>query len=70
MKNKLTKYLRVLLDQHLRLSEHIEYITKRIHILMLIFYEMCDIFTKKIFNNLLNSLIESIIRYCNIQNNT
>lgn len=59
-----TKYLGVIIDQHLKWTEHINFVTKRLRVLMHTFYELRDILSKKNIVVLYTSLAESIIKYC------
>lgn len=58
------KYLGIILDQHMRWTEHISYVKKKIRQLMHKFYILRDILSRKNLMILYNSLVESILNYC------
>lgn len=61
---KALKYLGVIVDQHLRWSDHCDYVTEKIRKLFYKFYQIRDILSKKLIKILYNALVESILRYC------
>lgn len=63
-KTNYIKYLGVLVDQHLKWKDHVEYITGRLRRLLHKFYQIREILNKKILLTIYNALAESIIRYC------
>lgn len=58
------KYLGIILDQHLRWNDHIEYITKKIRILIHKFYLLRGILNRKNLLMVYDSLVASITGYC------
>lgn len=58
------KYLGVIVDQHIRWDEHINYVINRTRKLIHKFYTLRDILSRKVIMLVYNSLIESVFRYC------
>jgi Reverse transcriptase (RNA-dependent DNA polymerase) len=58
------RYLGIIIDQHIRWSDHISNIANRLRALMHRFYVLRSILTKKNLMILYNSLVEPILRYC------
>lgn len=59
-----TKYLGVIIDQHLKWNEHANYLTTKMRKLFYKFYQLRDILSRKLIKILYMSLVESILRYC------
>lgn len=57
-------YLGVIIDQHIRWSEHITNVSKRLPTLMHTFYNLRDILPRRKLLMFYNSLVEAVIRYC------
>lgn len=58
------KYLGVMIDQHLRWDEHVDYLIKRLRGLTHKFYQLRDILSKQNLHMVYDALAESILRYC------
>lgn len=58
------KYLGVVIDQHLRWSEHVDYLVKRLRRLIHKFYQLRDILSKQNLYMVYDALAESVLRYC------
>lgn len=58
------KYLGVIVDQHLRWTNHVENLTNRLRRLIFKFYQIRDILSKKNLLMVYDALAESIMRYC------
>uniref|UniRef100_A0A8D8VD09 Reverse transcriptase domain-containing protein n=1 Tax=Cacopsylla melanoneura TaxID=428564 RepID=A0A8D8VD09_9HEMI len=59
-----TRYLGVILDQHLRFKEHVNYINKKIRYLMYIFNSLKNICSQRIIRMIYFGLAQSLIQYC------
>lgn len=62
-KSSCIKYLGIMVDHHLRWNQHIEYLIKRLRVLIYKFYQLRGILNKKNLVITYNALAESIIRY-------
>lgn len=57
------KYLGIIVDEHLRWDQHIQYITSKIRSLITIFYRLRNLLNKDLLVNIYKALAESILRY-------
>lgn len=60
---KKIKYLGIIIDQHLKWTEHISYLTKKIRILIHKFYLLREFLCTKLIKLVYRSLVESLLRY-------
>ena len=58
------RYLGLTVDHHLRWTEHINSITKKVRYITTKFYQLRSILTKRCLLSVYDALVESIIRYC------
>lgn len=58
-----TKYLGIIIDQFLKWTDHIEYLTKRIRKLVYKFYSLRDFLNTKLLVMIYKALVESLLRY-------
>lgn len=58
-----TKYLGIIIDQHLKWSDHINYLTKKIRKLIHKFYMLKEFLNVRVITLVYKALIESLLRY-------
>lgn len=63
-KEKTIKYLGVIIDQHLRWSEHANFTTAKLRKMFHKFYQLREFLSIKMLTILYKALVESVLRYC------
>lgn len=57
------KYLGIIIDKHLKWTQHINYVTNRVRKLVYKFYQLKDILSKNILIMVYKAIVESLFRY-------
>nr|CAI5833862.1 unnamed protein product [Callosobruchus analis] len=58
------KYLGINIDQRIRWIDHINYVNKRVRVLISKFYSLRDICSRKVLIMMYNALVVSVLKYC------